>query len=152
MGSWLQLLPAVRVAIARHRRILAAACAAAAVLLTLGIVVDAARPPEAIVTPGSMALRLGRDEAAVPVLLVDQQLAAAVAPGDLIDLVQVGAGADAAPVASGSRVLDKGTTQTGFASESSAMLVVAVPSRMAAAVAIAGAQGSLTLVLHPAAK
>jgi hypothetical protein len=150
MSSWLQLLPALRVAIARHRRILAAACAGIAVLLILGIMADALRPPEVLVDSGPVSLRLRTDESAVPVLLADKQLAAAVAPGDLIDLVQIGAGADAHPVTSRSRVLDTGSAQSGFASERSALLVVAVPTAQAARIAAAGALGSLTLVLHSA--
>lgn len=148
MGPLLQLLPGLRVAVARHRRLLAAACAGLAVLLVVGILADAAGSPAPTLAPNSVAHGLRSDESAVPVLLADRQLAAAASPGDVVDLVQVGAGEAMPPVASRSRVLDIGSSQTGFASERSAMLVVAVPTAQAARIAAAGALGSLTLVLH----
>ncbi|MFA7324867.1 MAG: hypothetical protein WC005_10975 [Candidatus Nanopelagicales bacterium] len=147
MGSLLQLVPALRIAIARHRRILAAVCASLAALLTLTLAFDSSSASEQQQSPASASLHLNANESAVPVLLADRHLADAVSPGDVVDLVQVTEEASAYVLTSHARVLNKGSAQSSLVSDNSTMLLVAVRSEDAVKVAAAGAQGSLTLVL-----
>lgn len=144
-----ELLGPLKVAIARHRRILAAVCAGLATLLALSLFLDARTAPAVDIASLAPAQQVSASQVAVPILLADAQLAAGVSPGDTVDLVQLSDGAPAAVIAEHARVLTKGTGGSPFSAGSSAMLVVAVDKVDALPVASAGASASLTLMLQP---
>lgn len=138
----------IRVFIARHRRILAAACAGLATLLILSIVVDTAEPSRVAAVNARPVQQLTSGEVAVPILLADAKLAAGVDPGDFVDLVQLSDLAPAAVIAEHARVLSKGSNGSTFSVSEAQMLVVAVSKADALAVAAAGAAAAITLVMQ----
>jgi hypothetical protein len=128
---------------------LAAGCAGLATLLTLTLFLgtnDEVTPngaPESILT----ALKAG--EVAVPILLIDEQLAQAVEPGTNVQLIEIIEGEQPNVIANRARVMSKGNAGGTFSKSSASLIVVAVPTQESVRVAAAGATGSLTLVMQP---
>ena len=144
-----EVLGPLKVAIARHRRILAAVCAGLATLLTLSLFLDTRAAPAVDLASRAPAQQVTATQVAVPILLADAQLAAGVSPGDFVDLVRLSDSSPAVVIAEHARVLTKGSSGSPFSAGSSAMLVVAVETGDAPPVASAGASASLTLMLQP---
>lgn len=129
----------------RRRRPIAAALAAIAVLL----LVTAVRPAPAVVgdeasVTDSTSARIG--ESRVPVTLASAAIAATLAQGDVIDLVDV-SDVQAQVVARGARVVALGSGGSAL-STSSPVIVVAVPEADALDVTAATARGPLAIVIH----
>ena len=99
--------------------------------------------------PQSILQTLKTDEVAVPILLINEQLAQAVEPGSYVQLIEIIDGEAPNVIANRARVVSKGNTGGTFSQSSAALIVVAVPIRESVRVAAAGALGSLTLVMQP---
>ena len=125
----------------RHRRSIAAASAALAVLLALGSV-------RSVATPAGTLATLESGYVAIPVPLSPPAAAGLLHVGDIIDLIAVTDTGTASTVARGARVTGV-PAAGGFMSTTSALVLVAVDEP--SALRIAGATGSsdLTFAMHP---
>lgn len=121
--------------IRRHRRPLSAGSAFLAVL-ALGL---ALRPPDAA-PPSGPSVPAGFVE--LPTLLADDAIAGALAVGDVVDVVAQGP----SPTIIASGAIVTGIPSGGAFSGAGAVVVLALPR--AAGLAIAGAQGPLTVLRH----
>lgn len=136
----------------RHRRALAAICAALAALLALSVVrVDTQEATEAAVNFSGPAL----GEVAVPVIVGSSQIASIASPGDYVDILAVPkesieAETAAAIVARRARVIESGSPGGGFVPAAGGMLVVSVDESTALAIADATAWADLSIAVHPA--
>jgi len=131
----------------RHRRSIAAACAALAVLLALGSVRSVATPASTDLPTGTLET-LVSGYVAIPVPLSPPAAAGLLHVGDIIDLIAVTDTGIASTVARGARVTGV-PAAGGFMSNTSALVLVAVDEP--SALRIAGATGSsdLTFAMHP---
>ena len=149
MGPLPNLASQLRITIARYRRILAACCAGLASLLTLTLFLGTTDQVASMGAPQSILQTLKTDEVAVPILLINEQLAQAVEPGSYVQLIEIIDGEAPNVIANRARVVSKGNTGGTFSQSSAALIVVAVPIQESVRVAAAGALGSLTLVMQP---
>lgn len=133
--------------IRRHRRSLAATCAALAVLLALGSVRSAASPASVNPTTNPMTT-LARGDVAIPVPLSPPPAAGLLHLGDVIDLIAVNEAGTATTVARGARVTAV-PAAGGFMSTSSALVLVAVDELTALRIAGATGTSELTFAIHP---
>ncbi len=123
--------------IRRHRRPIAAVLAACSVLM----IIAALQPTPAIITPSNPSLLAG--EVGAPVTLSNSSIAAAVQPGDIIDVIALEGSPEAAiavVIASKVRVIE---------ARDSALLVLAVNAEQALELAAAGFGLPLTVTIHP---
>ena len=97
----------------------------------------------------SILQTLKTDEVAVPILLINEQLAQAVEPGSYVQLIEIIDGEAPDVIANRARVVSKGNTGGTLSQSSASLIVVAVPIQESVRVAAAGALGSLTLVMQP---
>jgi hypothetical protein len=126
----------------RHRRPVAAALAAAAVLLTVSTL--RADPPPPTVTEQAPLVAAG--EVTVPVPIALRSVVDLLQPGDVVDLVAVTPEGGTDVVVERVRVVD---APSGGLSSAGGVLLVAVPESDAVALAGAGAQGSLSVLIRP---
>ncbi len=134
---------------ARYRRILAACCAGLASLFTLTLFLGTTDQVASMGASRSILHTLRIDEVAVPILLINEQLAQAVEPGSYVQLIEIIDGEAPNVIANRARVVSKGNTGGTFSQSSASLIVVAVPIQESVRVAAAGALGSLTLVMQP---
>ena len=132
--------------IRRHRRLLAATCAALAVLLALGSVSSAGAPAAAVA--GGPITALGQGELAIPVPLSPPAAAGLLHLGDVIDVIAISDSGTAATVARDALVLGV-PAGGGFMSAASAIVLIAVDELTALRIAGATGTGDLTFALHP---
>jgi len=149
MGSLPNLASQLRITIARYRRILAACCAGLASLLILTLFLGSTDQVASMSASRSILQTLKTDEVAVPILLINEQLAQAVEPGSYVQLIEIIDGEAPNVIANRARVVSKGNTGGTFSQSSASLIVVAVPIQESVRVAAAGALGSLTLVMQP---
>ena len=150
MGELSTILTNLRIAVAQHRRLVAAGCTGLAALLFLSTVTGGSSAPALPGTPESIALSLAANEVAVPILLADKQLASAVQLGNSVRLIQLFDGSEPVVITEHARVMSRGSASSAFSSGDESLIVVAVPSEDSVRVAAAGATASLTLVVSPA--
>jgi hypothetical protein len=123
--------------IRRYRRPIAAVLAACSVLM----IIAAVRPAPPVVVTEIPSLRAG--EVGAPVTLTSSGVAAAVQPGDVIDVIALEGSPEAAipvVIASKVRVIE---------ARDSALLVLAVNAEQALELAAAGFGLPLTVTIHP---
>ncbi len=132
--------------IRRHRRFIAASCAALAVLLALGSVRSAGTPSAAVA--GGPIAALVQGELAIPVPLSPPAAAGLLHLGDVIDVIAISESGTASTVARGALVLGV-PAGGGFMSAASAIVLVAVDELTALRIAGATGSGELTFALHP---
>lgn len=121
---------------------MAAALAAVAVLLTASTLRSDPPPP----TVAEQAPLVAAGEVTVPVPIALRSVIDLLEPGDVVDLLAVTPEGATDVVAERARVVD---APAGGLSSSSGVLLVAVPESDAIALAGAGAQGSLSVLIHP---
>ena len=131
--------------IRRRRRLIAAACAALAVLLALGSVRSAGGPTDAVADP---ITTLNRGELAIPVPLSPPAAAGLLNLGDVIDVIAISDSGTASTVARSALVTGV-PAAGGFMSAASAIVLVAVDELTALRIAGATGNGDLTFALHP---
>ena len=149
MGPLPNLASQLRIITARYRRILAACCAGLATLLTLTLFLGSTDQVKTYGAPESILVTLKSNEVAVPILLINEQLAQAVEPGAYVQLIAISEGEQPNVIANRARVVSKGNTGGTFSQSNASLIVVAVPIQESVRVAVAGATGSLTLVMQP---
>ena len=149
MGPLPNLASQLRITIARYRRILAACCAGLASLFTLTLFLGTTDQVASMGASQSILQTLKTNEVAVPILLINEQLAQAVEPGSYVQLIEIIDGEVPNVIANRARVVSKGNTGGTFSQSSASLIVVAVPIQESVRVAAAGALGSLTLVMQP---
>lgn len=149
MGPLPNLASQLRITIARYRRILAACCAGLATLFTLTLFLGSSDQVTTYGAPESILATLKADEVAVPILLINEQLAQAVEPGAYVQLIEISEGEQPNVIANRARVVSKGNAGGTFSQSNASLIVVAVPIQESVRVAAAGATGSLTLVMQP---
>jgi len=149
MGPLPTITSQLRTSVARHRRVLAAGCAGLATLLTLTLFLETNDQVTSNGAPESVIAALKSDEVAVPILLINEQLAEAVQPGTYVQLIDISQDAQPNVIANRARVVSKGNAGGAFNKGSASLIVVAVPIQESVRVAAAGATGSLTLVMQP---
>ncbi|GDX32047.1 hypothetical protein LBMAG15_09810 [Actinomycetes bacterium] len=132
--------------IRRHRRALAATCAALAVLTALGSVRSAGDLPATEAAHSITTLDPG--ERAIPVPLSPPAAAGLLHLGDVIDVIAISDSGTASTVARGALVTGV-PAAGGFMSSASAIVVVAVDELTALRIAGATGTGDLTFALHP---
>lgn len=150
MGELSTILANLRIAVAQHRRLVAAACTGLAALLFLSTLASGTSAPAVAGTPEAIVTSLQPTEVAVPILLADKQLAGAVQLGNTVQLIQLFDSGEPEVIAEHARVMSKGSASGAFSSGDESLIVVAVPSEESVQVAAAGAAASLTLVVTPA--
>ena len=89
MGELSTILANLRIAVAQHRRLVAAACTGLAALLFLSTLASGTSAPAVAGTPEAIVTSLQPTEVAVPILLADKQLAGAVQLGNTVQLIQL---------------------------------------------------------------
>jgi len=149
MGPLPTLVSQLRFTMARYRRSWAACCAGLATLLTLTLFLGTSDQITTTGAPESVLATLKADEVAVPILLINEQLAEAVQPGTYVQLIEIIEGSPPNVIANHARVVSKGNAGGTFSKGSASLIVVAVPAGESVQVAAAGASGSLTLVMQP---
>jgi hypothetical protein len=140
-------LLAARRWLALHRRSVSAVLAFLAVLLTLGTLApDDSTSPSTAAT-GVAALDDG--ERAVPLRVDDEDVAALLSPGDVVDVVATDARGSTSLIASGVRITSVPSAGSTWAGGDGGLVVVAAEPTTALAIAGAGARGSVTVTIHP---
>ena len=122
---------------------MAAALAAVAVLLTASTLRSDPPPP----TVAEQAPLVAAGEVTVPVPIALRSVIDLLEHGDVVDLLAVTPEGAADVVAERARVVE--APSAGGLSSSSGVLLVAVPESDAIALAGAGAQGSLSVLIRP---
>lgn len=150
MGELSTILANLRIAVAQHRRLVAAACAGLAALLFLSTVTGGSNTAAVTGTPESIVTSLTTNEVAVPILLADKQLAGAAQLGNIVRLIQLFDDREPVVITEHARVMSKGSPSSVLSSGDESLIVVAVPSQDSVQVAAAGASASLTLVVTSA--
>lgn len=150
MGDLSDLISHVRISIAQHRRLVAAACAGLATLLLVSAFVGESTTSTSPGTPEAIVASLEVNEVAVPILLADKQLAGAVQLGNFVQLIQLFDGSEPEIISDNARVMSKGNASSAFSAGDASLIVVAVPQEESVQVAAAGASASLTLVVKSA--
>lgn len=141
-----RVFPRIQAAARRHRRGLAAVLAGLAMLMAINAVRPGPEQPGTTLGSAGPPVRPG--EVAVPVALASPALAAAVEPGDVVDVIAVpdDPGGSARVLADHARVLDL-PGSGGFTTSSSSVVLLAVPET--AALPLSAAVGQvLTLVIR----
>jgi len=87
----------------------------------------------------------------VPISLDAPGVAAALRPGDVVDLVAVSGAGAGRVIAAGAVVFGRQGSASMFSSSSSAVLLMAVPQDIAVPLAAAAATSELTAVIRQAA-
>lgn len=136
----------------RHRRPLAAICAALAALISLSVIrVEGQEPAQAAINLAGPST----GEVAVPVIVGSSQIASIASNGDYVDILAVPKESIAASptaatiVARRARVIESGSPAGGFMPASGGMLVVAVDESTALAIADASSWADLSIAVHP---
>lgn len=142
MGPLPNLASQLRITIARYRRIWAACCAGLATLLALTLFLGTGDQVTATGASESIVSTLKANEVAVPILLINEQLAEAVEPGTYVQLIEISEGAQPNVLSNHARVVSKGNAGGTFSKGSASLIVVAVPAEESIQVAAAGATGS----------
>jgi hypothetical protein len=150
MGDLSDLIANVRIAIAQHRRLVAAACAGLATLLFVSTISGGSSTATSPDSPEAIVASLGMSEVAVPILLADKQLASAVQLGNSVQLIQLFESSEPEVISDNARVMSKGSASNAFSTGDASLIVVAVPREESVQVAAAGASASLTLVVKSA--
>jgi len=134
----------------RHRRLLAALLAGAAVLVALSVLRTPAAPAEASEAGPSAPPGVAAGQVAVPILLSSTAVARTLSVGDVIDVVGITGdeSATATVVAPDARVIEIPEAGSTFSAAAAAVVVVAVREGDALPLLAASASGALSILIR----